>query len=236
MVKEVTVTDASLLGIECLADLPSTVRAWLIQHAHGRRYAGGESILHCGEYSRDVYFVASGVVRVLYYSSVGREVVYRDMPAGTMFGELSALDGHPRSADVHALDETFVVVMGHEAFMSLLARETGFASHVLQRTASRVRELSERVVEFSTLNVDARVRMELLRHLRTDPAVPRGGRLQPMPTHQDIANRIGTHREAVTRALSQLKRAGLIQRVGTALLIPDIERLRAASVDVSDCR
>lgn len=226
MYTDTTITEASLLGIESLGTLPSSVRSALVGQARGRRYAVGEPILRCGDLSREVYFIASGVVRVIYFSTVGREVVFRDMHAGAMFGELSALDGKPRSADVHALDDTFVVVLSQDQFLALLAVEAGFARHVLEKMAVRVRELSERVVEFSTLQVDARVRMELLRLMRRDPAQPGSGRLAPVPTHQDIANRIGTHREAVTRALSQLTRAGLIERLGAVLVIPDLERLR----------
>lgn len=227
MYTDTTVTEASLLGLDSLASLPAASRTALVAKASGRRYAAGEPILRCGDSTREVYFVASGVARVIFFSAVGREVVFRDMLPGSMFGELSALDGKTRSADVHALDDTFVVVLDHAQFHALLAAEPAFARYVLERMAVRVRDLSERVVEFSTLQVDARVRMELLRMVRRDQAQPQRGRLEPVPTHQDIANRIGTHREAVTRALAQLSRAGLIERLGAALVIPDLERLRA---------
>ncbi len=229
MYVDTPVTEASLAGIECLVTLPSPARSQLVGQAKGRRYDAGAPILRCGESTRDVFFIASGVVRAMYLSNLGREVVFRDMPAGSMFGELSALDGAVRSADVYALDETFVLVLEQPVFLALLSAQPSFARHVLERLTARVRELSERVVEFSTLNVDARVRMELLRLVRRDPAQPQRGSLEPMPTHQAIANRIGTHREAVTRALSALARAGLVERRGAALVIPDIERLRTLS-------
>jgi CRP/FNR family transcriptional regulator, cyclic AMP receptor protein len=88
-----------------------------------------------------------------------------------------------------------------------------------------VRRVSERVVEFSTLGVQNRIHGELLR-LAAETGHRRGqALLSPAPSLSDIANRISTHREAVSRELSRLGSIGLLRREGGNLLITDIARL-----------
>ena len=88
-----------------------------------------------------------------------------------------------------------------------------------------MRRLSERVVEFSTLVVQNRIQAELLR-LAADTGKKGGDALlSPGPSLADIAERISTHREAVSRELSRLGSMGLLRREGTDLRILDVERL-----------
>lgn len=228
MYEEAALTEASLAGVPSLASLSMTSRRWVVARAYGRRYPAGETIVLAGDHDRDVYFVASGSVRILSWSAGGRAVIFRDMAAGCSFGELAAIDGERRSADVHAIEDTFAIVLGHDDYRGLLARETALVLDLVQRLASRVRDLSARFVELSTLDVPTRVRIELLRCARRDPTHPDGGYLEPVPTHQEIANRIGTHREAVSRTLAALVREGLLARQGARLVIPDLVRLGAS--------
>ena len=90
---------------------------------------------------------------------------------------------------------------------------------------AEVRRLSERVLEFSTLVVQNRIHAELLR-LAADAGHENGqALLSPAPSLSDIANRISTHREAVSRELSRLASIGLLRREGGDLRVPDLARL-----------
>ena len=176
--------------------------------------------------STDVYFVVSGKVRVTIYSRTGKEVAFRDLGAGEMFGDLSAIDGRPRTANVVTLEESVLINLPSSAFKQVLMRHPAVAMTVMEQLANLVRGLSERVVEFSTLGVKNRIHAELLR-LATD--APRQGdtvRIEDAPTHADIASRVSTHREAVTKELSRLERAGIIDRRSGVLVVHDVERLR----------
>ena len=75
-----------------------------------------------------MYFIVSGEVRVKHFSARGRAVSFRDMAAGEMFGELAALDGQPRSAEVAALEPTFIASLTRERFLPLTV---GFDSHLI---------------------------------------------------------------------------------------------------------
>jgi len=88
-----------------------------------------------------------------------------------------------------------------------------------------VRELDNRVLEYSTLNVGHRVSCELLRLARPDPKDPRRGVLSPAPRQAEIAARVSTSREAVVREMKLLEREGYLQRRRDALVLVDIPNL-----------
>ena len=76
----------------------------------------------------------------------------------------------------------------------------------------KIRALTTRVYEFSTLAVKNRIQAELLRLARLASGDGKRARVAPAPTHSEIASRVATHREAVTRELNRLARLGLIER------------------------
>ena len=96
-----------------------------------------------------------------------------------------------------------------------------------------VRGLSERIFEFSTLAVKNRIHSELLRLAREGEREGKTARISPAPTHADIASRISTHREAVTREPNDLTKAGLLKRDGRTLIISDLDELERLVHEVS---
>jgi CRP-like cAMP-binding protein len=164
-------------------------------------------------------------VRVIIYSAKGKAVVFTDLKSGEMFGEIAAIDHAPRSATIEAVERSTVASLTARRFEDLLASEPAVAVATLRHVASEVRRLSERVLEFSTLVVQNRIHAELLR-LAAEAAGDDGHAvLSPAPSLSDIANRISTHREAVSRELSRLGSIGLLRREGGDLRITDVARL-----------
>ena len=104
---------------------------------------------------------------------------------------------------------------------------------VLTQLVKRTRTVTRRVFELSTLHVDNRIQAEVLRLATLAGRVGKGARIVPAPTHVEIASRVSTHREAVTRELNRLSRIGLVTRSGDALLVTDIERLAQMIQDVT---
>ncbi len=216
---------AKLAGISVLRGLPAAELAAVAQRCRWRRYQPKQEIVSYQEDACDVDFIVEGAVRVTIYSFSGREVAFRDLGAGESFGELAAIDGGPRSASVVALADTLIACLPAETFWELLRSHPSVAEATLRRLARLVRRLSDRVVELSTLGVTNRIHAELLRLARAHRC--EGGRafISPAPTHAEIASRISTHREAVSRELSELARAGVIERRNGTLLIRDLEQL-----------
>ena len=199
----------------------SRITARIRWKAHER----GTEVLAYGERSTDVYFVGSGHLRATMYSASGREVAYRDVFEGELFGELSALDGLPRSASVIAVERSEVGAMSAREFVDVVHAHPEVTDALLRSLVAAVRELTDRVQQFDTLGVKDRVRNEVLRLARAHMTGPNTAVIPQMPRHVDIANRIDTHREAVTRELNALSDLGLIRRNKRELTVVDVTAL-----------
>jgi CRP/FNR family cyclic AMP-dependent transcriptional regulator len=180
----------------------------------------------------DVYFVARGRVRVTIFAAGGQEVAFRDLGAGKSFGELSAIDGQTRSASVVALEPSWIATLSRERFWTVLREHPSVTEQLLRQLAALIRNLTERVVEFSTLAVRNRIQAELVRMGREAGVTRNQATLAPAPRHADIASRVSTNREAVARELSELARKGLIEKRPGALILLDVKGLAAMIEDV----
>ena len=186
----------------------------------------GQRLVAREDPDRDLHFIVAGTVRVTTYAPSGRETSFRELAEGTSFGELAALDGRPRSADVVALTSGLIASMPPAAFRELLRAEWIVNERVLVRLADLARGLVDRVVELSTLNVQQRVCLELLRLARAGDADGNALRIEPAPKHTELAHRVSTYREQVTRELTALVKAGVLARDGGALVVRDAAGLQ----------
>src|SRR3990172_972406 len=94
---------------------------------------------------RDVYFVIAGMVRVAAAAGRGRRIIFRDIPAGEVFGEHSAIDGRSSFADVFPVRESLMASMPPQAFRAILAHLAPVRERVLRRLSGSVRELADRL-------------------------------------------------------------------------------------------
>lgn len=142
-----------------------------------------------------------------------------------MFGELSAIDAKPRTANVITLAPSQIGRISCENFWSVIETYPEVAAIVLLRLATLVRFLSDRVYQFGALGVKDRIRAEVLRLARENTSDGKIAVIERMPTHVEIANRINTHREAVTRELNELARMELISQNKRVLTVSDLDAL-----------
>ena len=190
-------------------------------HCRFERHEAKHQIIAYQDDSADVFFVVSGMVRVVIHSLSGKEISYRDLGGGELFGELAAIDGEQRSASVVAVAETLLVAMPEAAFREAIRSHPSVADSVLQRLTRLVRLYSQRLYEMRTLDVQSRIRAELLRLAEDSLAEDNTATISPLPTSADIAARVNTRREAVSRELASLTRQGLIERHRKSLMIRD---------------
>ncbi len=188
-------------------------------------FEAGSTIFAQLDTSHDVDFVTEGRVRVTLYSRSGKEVTFRDLGMGDMFGELAALDGEPRSAHVIALTPVTIASMSNADFHRLLRQHPDFALLVLKKLSNLVRALSERVYQFST-PVPTRICAEILRRATEASIADNVARIVPAPKHAEIASCINTHREAVSRTMSELARQGILRRAHGELMVLKMDELR----------
>ncbi len=186
--------------------LDAAERKELLSLASTLRAHKGQIVSAQGEASWDVYVVQEGRLNVVRYAADGREVSLRMLRPGQLFGELGAIDDAVRSATVVAAAESRLLVIPQRAFRTALRNSPEASDWMLRRLTSQVRSLTDKVFELSALNVQARLHCELIRLARSPDAAD-----SIAPTHAELANRIGTHREAVTRELNALAARNVIR-------------------------
>ena len=189
------------------------------------RYEAGNEIVRYHDHTNSAFFIAQGEIRVMYHGLSGQEVILCDLPTGEMFGELTAIDGYPRSATVIARTSVLLASMPALDFQNLIYSNRQIAEIILKRLTGQVRRLTERVYDYSTLAVRNRIQAELLRLARTHMTSLNTAIISPAPTQTEIANLVSTHREAVSRELNKLVKSNLIMRQGHDLHVLDIAKL-----------
>lgn len=219
--RKVDVTADSLIGIELFQDLDADERKEVVRYCHGAIYPPKHEIVRHLSGTQDVYFMSSGRVQATVFSSAGRVITFQELREGDTFGELSAIDQSPRASSVITITESFILRMAGADFRAMVAGNRKLNEAVMRRLSGLVRFLCERVVEFHALPVPERIQAELLRLVRSESTDGDRVVLSPAPTHADIASRVGTNREAVTRVLGELTRQGLLSRSGSDLIIDD---------------
>lgn len=201
----------SVAGIAAFDLLDSSQRADLASSLTKRICAKGEAITRHAANEQDVYFILSGTIRVCAFSQKGKEIQFEDLESGQMFGELAAIDGNGRTSDCIALTESSLAVMSQSDFITALDTYTSFNKYVMDRLTIMLRRHIGRVFEFSAHDAKDRLRFEIYRlAIQEDQLTNNEIRLTEAPTHADIAARISSHREAVTRELKRLESEGVI--------------------------
>jgi CRP-like cAMP-binding protein len=227
-------TTGSLDGIEIFRDLAPAARQILAARCAWREYGPKQVIVGHEEPSRTVFFLVGGRVRVSVYSSAGKKVTYRDIESGEMFGEFAAIDGEPRSASVEATQPSLVASMSADLFWETLRMHPEVAAAVLRRLTRQVRSLSRRLYEFSTLNAKHRLYLELLRLCSGAIGANGTAVVKDAPTHEDLATRIGSQRETVSREMADLAAAGILEQDRRLLTIKNVDALRRLIDDALD--
>ncbi len=187
--------------------------------SHWRRFEQDEILVDFEDVSSDVYFLVSGEVRILIRTPAGKEVILAEMRGGQFFGEMSAIDGIKRSANVTALTRGEVCIVPATVFKEMVFATAAVGDRLMRHLIGRVRELNARLMEQSVLDLRHRLYSELIRL-----SVPRPGHqgervVTPPPYHHVLAARIGCRREQVTREFTVLSQEKLIERTRGALVL-----------------
>lgn len=196
-----------------------------------RLYDAGEIILDHEETSKDVRFIASGAVRIVARMAEGREVIFNDFAQGRFFGELSAIDGGSRSANVTALMRTRICIMPQSVFKQMCHDVPQVGWQVMEHLAHMVRLLSDRLSEFTFLKAKHRLYAELMRQSRPRDLNTKQRIISPTPPQTEIADRISSRREIVSREMKSLERQGLLARERGGLIILDPSTLSKMAAD-----
>ena len=162
-------------------------------------------------------------------NGVRQDVIFTDMEAGSFFGELSAFDGAPRAASVFAVNDLLVVAkMPAPVFVETMFSHRPLGEAVVATLIERFRAMSRRVGELGA-STFAAGSMPSSCGSRGPIARIRSARSSSTPPNQsELAARINTRRETVSREINAMEREGLIERRRGAIVITDALRLTAS--------
>ncbi len=208
------------------AGVPEEALVALSARSRWQVYAPGEVVVDSGDATNEVFFVAEGAVRVVVRTALGYEAILNDLGAGQFFGELAAIDGTARSANVTALQRTRLCAIPGPAFMDFVLASPAAGLRLMRLLAGLLRAKDERLLEIMALPVRQRLMAELLR-LSRDRG--NGGErvLSPPPPQQVLAQRIGTRRETVSREMAEMHRAKLLTVGRRAIVLHRPDALQA---------
>jgi CRP-like cAMP-binding protein len=189
------------------------VEEWRTLESLGRlrSYPAGRPLFQEGDHGGTVFVVRGGRIKISTHTPAGREVVIALKGRGSFVGELSALDGRPRSATAVAIEPVQVLALSSESFNSFLEDHPRFAVHLLRLLAAQVRAASRLVTEREAGDVVSRV-VNRLRVLGEDVREHTGS-MSPVVlplSQEDLAAWVGASREATSRALGHLRNEGLV--------------------------
>ena len=222
------VTSAANIGrIALFRDLTESQRATLAGRCRWNEIVAGHGIIGHDDETREVFLIASGRVRAKRFSAAGREVSYVDIGEGEVTGEFSAVDGKPRASAVVALTDCLVGHMPAEVFLAAVGEHPALARRLIESLVAKARRMSDRIFEFSALAARGRIHAELLRLADEAGVADDRAAIGPAPTHYEIAARISSHREAVTRELNDLEADGLIELGRGRIVVKSVAGLRA---------
>jgi CRP-like cAMP-binding protein len=219
---------AILSRVPIFSGLSDNELTFLSQHAVLRGFRPGEIVFSEGQPCVGLYVVQSGHVRIFKTSVNGREQVLNIDGPGSSVAELPVFDGGPYPASVAAVDEATLLFVSKQDFQSLCLTHPPVALKVLRVVGARLRRLVGIIEELSFTTVRHRLAAFLLRSAqREGKQTPAGTEILLPANNQELASQIGTVRELVSRNLSRMQAAGLIQIDGRTVLISNLKALEA---------
>ena len=205
-----------------LTPLPSSFSSGRFPKRH---FAKGAFIKRPEEKTDNIYFIESGKVAGFFLGPQGHDVPFPELEAGDLVGDLSVFGNDEHATYFQAVEDTVVLTMSQGQFLDALRNLPGFAELVAKTLANRLRTMRRLYIENRLLPMKMRLYAELIRYGVRDG---RGRlRLSPMPTHAELARRIASQRETVTKQMSQLVKMGVIDSSDVLITIADEGYLRA---------
>ena len=204
-----------------------TEEAALLGEGRKKRFSAGTPLFHEGDASDWLAFVLQGRVKASYYTEDGREVVLAILDPGDLIGELSALDGEPRSATVTAMEEVEALILTAGAFRHFLETQPRVAVNLVVSLTRKLRDADRKRVEFGVYDSVGRVARRLVELAERFGEPGADGITIGVPlSQQELAGWTGSSREAVAKALQTLRGLGWVETRRRQFVVKDLDALR----------
>jgi len=215
-----------LRTVPIFSELSDEDIASLAHLALRKRYPKDTVVFFENEEGDFFFTILEGRIKVTILGDDGREVILSVLGPGDFFGEMALLDNEPRSATAIAVEESELLSLHRNDFQTVLNDNRSITSALIRVLSARLRRANHQISTLALLDVYGRVARVIVDMAREEGRRLKDGRIAfRRATHQEIANRIGTTRETVTRMLKDLERQGLIHIDGKEVVVqPDFEK------------
>jgi CRP-like cAMP-binding protein len=199
----------------------------LAKVANRRRYPKDSVVFFENEQGDFFFMILDGRIKVTILGDDGREVILSLLGSGDFFGEMALLDNEPRSATAIAVEDSELLSLHRNDFQNVLTDNRSITVGLIKVLTARLRRANHQISTLALLDVYGRVARVIVDMAREEGRRLKDGRIAfRRATHQEIANRIGTTRETVTRMLKDLERQGMIHIEGREIIVqPDFEKV-----------
>ncbi len=215
-----------LKGVDLFSSLTDEQIEIIAQVATDKIYSKDENIIiEDDDTNHGFFLIADGEVKVFLCGNDGRETILSLLGRGDFFGEMSLIDGEPRSASVKATQGSRLISIRRDDFLKEMVRFPDLAMSMMTELCHRLRKANKQISSLATLSVNGRVAgtLESLAEERGKFIITESGNsvivIRNKPTQQQLAEMSGTTRETVSRVLTQFKQRGTISMAGKDLFI-----------------
>ena len=217
-----------LRNVPLFAELDDPALASIASIAVRKRYGARDIVVQQSEEGGELFVIVSGHLKALSAGADGRDIALSVMGPGDVFGEMSLLDGEPRSATVAALDDCELVAVRREPFMRFLESSPKAAIGLLRVMSQRLRGLTDRSDDVAFLRVGDRLakRVAELAERYGERQEDGSLRLPFKLSQQEIGELVSATRESANKQLKVWEQAGLLSHQAGHLAVHDVQRLR----------
>ena len=205
-----------LRSIPLFAGLPENQVYQIARMAGVRKVPRNTTLVRVGDKTDALYVLVSGSAKVLNRDVEGREVILTLLRAGECFGEMSLIDGSPRSADVVSCEPCELLVIAKSDFAHALSENVDLCLNIMKSLADRLREANRKIESLALLDVYGRVAKLLL-----DFSELEDGRrvIRRKVSKQDMAKMVGASREMISRVMKDLESRGYVRSEEGCLIL-----------------
>jgi CRP/FNR family transcriptional regulator, cyclic AMP receptor protein len=216
-----------LASSELFSSLPEEALRSVAAEAHPRRFRKGSRLFHEGDPGDEFFVIAEGTVKIVVSSPDGAGMILATLRPPDALGEVSLLDGGPRSASAEALDDVLVLAIARSTLLTLIKEERSVADAMLHASGRLLRRLTGQAADLVFLDLEGRI-AKLLVAMADDRGVSgeRGLSLDLGVTQADLASMVGGSRQSVNQILRGLAGRGLVELGKREITIVEEDALR----------
>jgi CRP-like cAMP-binding protein len=213
---------AALHRLPLFTDLTENELVLIAERVTVQRFDAGGIVFSEGDPCRELLIVKEGSVKLLKTAANGRQQLLSMERAGNALSEISVFDGNPYPATAEAAAATTLLRLQAEHFRKICVQHPSVALKVIKALGHRLRRMSSLVEDLSFSTVRGRLVAYLVKLAREEGRrTPKGIEFALIENNEELAARLGTVRELVSRNLGRLHNQGLIQMSRRKVTVPD---------------